>query len=174
MTLLRDVLIGLLTALAIGAVLLWADVGRAQDDATVLVLAQAMVAEASWHEPDHRAVAHALHKRASVRGITLQQHALEYVAAFKVNTPRTRWVRSLRLDARKPDGWPLTVSWSAHVDRWLAVLDLARRFIADPASVPNPCPGASDWGGTMDVIRGRMVPVRCVEITRNTMVRVRR
>ena len=42
----RDIAIGLLTALAIGAVLLWADVGQAQDsdDATVLVLAQAMVA----------------------------------------------------------------------------------------------------------------------------------
>ena len=34
MTFARDILIGLLTALAIGAVLLWADVGQAQETVT--------------------------------------------------------------------------------------------------------------------------------------------
>lgn len=151
-----------------------ATAGRiANDDATVLVLAMAMVAEANWDAPeDHAAIAHVLLKRATQRGITLQQQAIEYCSAFRVDTARTRWVLGLRLDAQKPDAWPVRYSWTAHVDRWMTVIDLARRFVADPSSVPNPCPSARHFGGSMDAQKAGTVPARCSVRTANTFYAV--
>lgn len=140
------------------------------DDATVLILAQAMVAESDWNErdalDDHNMILHTLRRGAEQRGVSIQQHALEYVAAFdpRTHSPRATWIRSLNLEATKPDGWPQNLAWSAHVTWWVAIVDKARAFVADPSSVPDPCPYASGWAGTTDRLHGRMVPARCSRI----------
>ena len=149
----------------------------ANDEATVLVLAIAMVAEAGWDAAeDHAAIAHVLRKRAERRGVTLQQQAVEYVSAFKVATPRSRWLLALNLDATKPDGWPEQLSWSSHIPLWLAVVERSRAFLA--GTVADPCSaGVVHWGmrGGVDQERARragMVLARCSSRTRNAFYRV--
>ena len=149
----------------------------ANDDETVLVLAMAAVAEATWRESDHAGVLHVIRKRAERAGVSLQAMALDYVAAFDPRTvpsDRLRWVLQLNLQATRPEAFPLTLSWSAHVEKWLAVIAMVRAFVADPSSVVDPCPRAVHWAGTGDALRGRMVPARCSVPTANTFVRLER
>jgi len=174
-----DVAAGLSVGVLLGA-LLYSCEAKAQepDDSTALVLAIAFVAEAGWDaEQDHAAIGHVLRKRAERRGIALRQQAVEYVSAFKVASPRSRWLLALNLDARKPDGWPSSLSWAAHVPRWLRVVERARAFlrgeIADPCSA-----GVVHWGARtgVDMTRARragMVLARCSARTRNAFWRVR-
>jgi len=166
---LLDVAAGLAVGVLLGALLYSCDASAQEpDDATALVLAIAFVAEAGWDaEQDHAAIGHALRKRADRRGITLQQQAVEYVSAFRVASPRSRWLLALSLDARKPAGWPAALSWAAHVPRWLRVVERARAFLR--GELRDPC-GAEHWGGAMDVPRGRMVRASCS--TRNTFYRL--
>ena len=102
----------------------------------------------------------------------LRDVLVRYVAAFRVaETARTRWVLALNLDATKPDGWPLSLSWAAHADRWLRVVERARAFLR--GELRDTC-GAEHWGGPrVDVPRGRMVIAACSGSTRNTFYTLR-
>lgn len=116
----------------------------ANAEETALVLAIAMVAEAGWDAPiDHAAIAHTLQRKADRHGLTLEDVLVRYVAIYRIRSPRAQWVRDLRLDATKPDGWPSHLSWSAHVDRWLVVVERARAFLR--GELPDPC-HAEHWG----------------------------
>jgi hypothetical protein len=150
------------------------------DDPTVLVLAMAMVAEGNWDaDKDHAAIAHTLARKATRHGLPLVDVLVRYVSIlrvdatgeFVVDSDRARWVRELNLDATKPDHWPSHLSWSAHVDRWLAVVERARSFLR--GELPDPC-GAEHWGGVRagDMPRGRMVIAACSGLTNNTFYRL--
>lgn len=157
---------------------------RDVDDATVLVLAQAMVAEAGFDaRDDHAAIAHILARNADRLGVPLIDYAVRYVSLLRVNddgrhivqSERAAWVRDLSLDARKPQGWPSNLAWSAHVDRWLRVVDVARSFVADPSSVADPCARERPrhWGDRRGdkkrAERAGWVLARCSVRTRNAV-----
>lgn len=124
----------------------------ASDEASVLVLAMAMVADGGWNARgdrwDHEMIAHALLTQSQRRGIPIAEQALSYVAAFDARKTglRSTWVRCLNLQATKPCNWPLAQSWSKHVPLWLGIIEKARAFLADPSSLPNPCPNAYHFG----------------------------
>lgn len=148
----------------------------ATDDATVLALAMAMVAEGGWDgAADHAAIAHTIQRKADRHRLSFVDVLVRYVAIFRVSSPRQRWVTSLNLEATKPDGWPVNLAWSAHVERWQAVVARARAFVA--GTLPDPC-GADveHWGGVQagDTSRGRMQVAACSGFTRNTFFTVRR
>lgn len=142
------------------------------DEATVLVVAQSMVAEGDWRAvDDHAAVAFTLQRLARQRHVSLREHALDYVAAFdsRNKKPRPIWIRNLNLAAVEPEGWPARASWEAHVDLWLAVIERARAFLR--GELRNPCPGATDFGGDMDDPPSGLVRVSCIRATTSTYYR---
>lgn len=114
------------------------------DEATRLTLAQVMVGEADWHEPDHVAIAFVLARRwqqfQHAKGpVSFQRYMQLYSSTMKVDTPRARWVRSLpwgKLD----DG--------RYSKRWQRVRELVDAWGA--GKVSDPCPQAEHWGGAMD------------------------
>jgi len=111
-----------------------------------LTLAQVMVAEASFVEQDHIAIAWVLQKRwetyRELRDSTVSfaDFARRYSAMFKVATPRTRAIRAL------PWG-PADGHWGG--PRWDRVRELVEAW--GRGEVPDTvCPGARHWGGKMD------------------------
>lgn len=149
----RDVFVSFVACALIGIVLVLASMAHAQeDDPTVLVLAQAMVADGGWNARgdywDHEMIAHNLLSQSIKRGVPLRDQALAYVASFdpRRKVPRATWVRCLNLEAQKPCNWPSNLSWSKHVDLWLGIVDKARAFLADPSATPNPCPDGYHFG----------------------------
>lgn len=124
------------------------------DTGTQLTLAQVMVGEADWHEPDHIAIAYVLmrrweHHRRARGPITFKRYMQLYSSTMKVDTERARWVRALPWG--KLEG-PLE-------DRWSKVIALVKAFGA--GKVEDPCPEAEHWGGAMDRPGRRWQPVSC-------------
>ncbi len=60
-------------------------------------------------------------------------------------------------------------AWNA---RWAELRGFVVRVMH--GDVPDPCPNAVHWGGTMDIPHGRMVPARCSARTANTFYALRR
>jgi len=143
---------------------------------TRLWLARAMVAEAGWRAArDHVAIAYVLarrYRRALARWPELRfvDVVRNYCAGLgghnRSLTPRQMWLRSLRPDETRPEGWPGRISWSQHVPLWRAVFVRSERW--SRGELRDPCGGhAWHWGGTIDSPRGRMVPIDCGQ-TENT------
>jgi hypothetical protein len=113
------------------------------NEATRLTLAQVMVGEADWHEPDHVAIAFVLLRRwqqfQQSRGPTSFQRYMQlYSSTMKVDTERARWVRALPwgdVDGR-------------YDKRWKRVRELANAW--GEGKIKDPCPQAEHWGGAMD------------------------
>jgi hypothetical protein len=123
------------------------------DEATRLTLAQVMVGEADWHEPDHIAIAHVLVKRwqraRQKSSITFQGFMQRYSSTMKVDTERARWVRAL----------PWGELPGPHKQRWSKVMALVNAWGA--GKVGDPCPDAEHWGGTMDRPGKTWEPISC-------------
>ena len=147
---------------------------------TRLWLARAMVAEAGFDaEQDHRAIAFVLARRwervrerwSSMRLIDVIRNYCAGLGSYRRSiTPRQRWVRALRPDLGKPEGWPARLSWERHQPLWQATLERVDRF--SRGELEDPCRGrAWHWGGVIDSPRGRMDPIDCGE-THNTFYRL--
>jgi len=113
------------------------------NEATRLTLAQVMVGEADWHEPDHVAIAYVLARRwqqfNQARGpVTFQRYMQLYSSTMKVNSERALWVRAL----------PWGELEGRHGKRWKQVRELVSAWGA--GKVKDPCPQAEHWGGAMD------------------------
>lgn len=124
------------------------------DEATRLTLAQVMVGEADWHEPDHIAIAFVLVRRwqqfrRAREPVSFQRYMQLYSSTMKVDTARARWVRSLpwgELEGRYGKRWKRV---RALVDAWGA------------GKIEDPCPNAEHWGGAMDRPGKRWEAVGC-------------
>ena len=124
------------------------------DTGTQLTLAQVMVGEADWHEPDHIAIAYVLtrrwqHHRRARGPITFKHYMQLYSSTMKVDTERARWVRAL----------PWGRLEGPHEERWSKVIALVKAWGA--GQVNDPCPEAEHWGGAMDRPGRKWQPVSC-------------
>lgn len=124
------------------------------DTGTQLTLAQVMVGEADWHEPDHIAIAYVLtrrwqHYQRAKGPITFQRYMQLYSSTMKVDTERARWVRGL----------PWGKLEGPHEERWAKVMELVKAWGA--GKVEDPCPVAEHWGGGMDRPGRSWMPVSC-------------
>jgi hypothetical protein len=129
------------------------------DESTQLTLAQAMVGEADWHEPDHVAIAFVLARRWRIhqqnRGpLPFARYIELYSASLRSGSSRSEWVRAL------PWG-PLPGPYGT---RWDRIQKLVRAWGA--GQVKDPCPSAMHWGGAMDRPSRSMSPISC-GLTRN-------
>jgi len=137
------------------------------DDDTKLTLAQAMVGEADWHQPDHIALAWVLAKRWDIhrrnrKPVPFAEFIRMYSAPLKADTKRARWVKSL----------PWAPYPTTHYrKRWEQVRKTARQWGA--GLFEDPCPQALHWGGTMDRPYGHWFPVNCGR-THNIFYGIRR
>ena len=105
-------------------------------------------------------------RRAARAGMTIGGMARAYSAAIR--RPRRLWVVRLRRDGRRPETWPSAASWSAHRDRWLALLAHVDAVLR--GEVEDPCGAANvmHYGGPPGVdaaLRG-WDQIECVEDTR--------
>jgi hypothetical protein len=124
------------------------------DDATKLTLAQIMVGEADWHEPDHVAIAFVLARRwpqfQQARGpISFSRYISLYSSVMKVDSKRTRWVRGL----------PWGEITGQYGKQWSRVVELVEAW--GQGKVKDPCPSAEHWGGAMDRPGKSYEPVSC-------------
>jgi hypothetical protein len=124
------------------------------NDETRLTLAQVMVGEADWHEPDHVAIAFVLARRwaqfQQARGpISFQRYIQLYSSTMKVSTPRAKWVRAL----------PWGELPGQHGKRWAHVQQLVEAW--GQGKVKDPCPRAEHWGGAMDRPGRSWEPTNC-------------
>lgn len=129
------------------------------DESTQLTLAQAMVGEADWHEPDHVAIAFVLARRwhmhqAHRQPISFQRYISLYSASLRNGSERSHFIRSL------PWG-PLP---GPHEQRWNRVQALVRAW--GDGRIKDPCPRAVHWGGAMDRPSHKYSPISC-GLTRN-------
>jgi hypothetical protein len=128
------------------------------DQGTRLTLAQVMVGEADWNEPDHVAIAWVLARRwqrARLKStVSFQDYMQRYSSPMKVDSERARWVRAL----------PWGELPGPHKKRWSRVLELVNAWGAGKLS--DPCPNAEHWGGTMDRPGRSWEPISC-GLTRN-------
>ena len=133
-----------------------------------LWIARAMVSEAGWDETrDHIAIAYVLYRRwQQVRrkypAFPISTVVARYCAGFgkTVYSPRQAWVKNLKADGSRPQGWPPDIRWSDYRDRWMAVLETAEEWRL--GLHPDPCRGISRyWGGPMDRPSKRMIRMDC-------------
>jgi len=134
------------------------------DDEAKLTLARAMVGEADWHEPDHRAIAWVLAKRFNSietrkpGKTTFSELVAKYASPLKTKTERTQFIQTL------PWGDPTSDAYKPFAKHWAAVRELVERWAA--GDIPDPCPRAKHWGGAMDRPKVKLQPVNC-GLTRN-------
>lgn len=124
------------------------------NEETRLTLAQVMVGEADWHEPDHIAIAFVLARRWGLwqqgKGpISFQRYIQLYSSTMKVDTVRAKWVRAL----------PWGEFSGPHGKRWGHVQQLVTAWGA--GKVKDPCPRAEHWGGAMDRPGRAWEPTSC-------------
>ncbi len=129
------------------------------DETTQLTLAQAMVGEADWHEPDHVAIAFVLARRWKIHQqnrdpLPFQRYIQLYSASLRNESSRSEWVRSL----------PWGPIEGPYAPRWARIQQLVRAWGA--GKVKDPCPSAVHWGGAMDRPTSSMSPISC-GLTRN-------
>jgi hypothetical protein len=140
---------------------------EALDEATKLTLAQAMVGEADWHEPDHIAIAFVLARRWPLyrerrQDVSFQNYIRMYSSPMRRDLgARTAFLRSL------PWG-PIEGPYKEH---WARVRALVERW--SEGRVKDPCPGAMHWGGAMDRPSAQLRPISC-GFTRNIFYGIRK
>ncbi len=137
------------------------------DEQTKLTLAQAMVGEADWYEPDHVAIAFVLARRWPMYRDNRQDVSFKtYIELYssplrRERNARAAWVRSLPWGSIEG---PFAKHWDrvrALVEAWAA------------GKVKDPCPRAVHWGGAMDRPGPDMVPMSC-GLTRNIFYGIRK
>lgn len=166
----------LLTAFILASLAVLASAIEASEN-TPLLLAQCAVGENGWRDTKSQdASMHVLltrYRRAKRRypNLTLAMQARGFCKAL--NSPR-RWIRELRWthgqhnpvaarpgdnalpdshSADAPRHWPSNTRWSKHLPLWR---DVQRRAaLAVDGKLPNPAPGACNWGGSMDEVPAR-------------------
>jgi len=149
---------------AIAALVLGLCVSRthAQAENRLLVVAQVCFLESGWNETDCAAevgVARTRAKRVNGSWLTV----LRQYSALDKGSERSKRVRTYPWG----DVPGMTPKWQ---ERWRELRASVVRI--DAGEVPNPCPGAEDWGGTMDHPHPRMIPVACTSQTANTFYRL--
>jgi hypothetical protein len=137
-------------------------------------LARALVAEAGWSaEDDHAAIMWVLVRRWRILqepypGIRFTAVVRAYCSALSPRlgrpSPRQAWVRALEWG--KPPGEGLRRFSEAWRDVQQLVMDWQEGW------VPDPCPGAVHWGGSMDVPWLGLVRVSCGSPTANHFYRL--
>ena len=80
-----------------------------------------------------------------------------YSSALK--PPTQPWVMGLRDDAKEPAGWPQRLSWKRHAPLWSAILESVDRWAAGQEL--EVCPGATHYGGEMDIVPPHWRRVDC-------------
>lgn len=88
----------------------------------------------------------------------------KYNAIFRRESERSRWVRSITLDGRRPEHFPADLTWQRPMvnkgySRRQSVLRIAKaaRAFLDGLS-KHPCPKATQYGGRCEVKRGACDP----------------
>ncbi len=118
----------------------------------MLLLAQTCVAEIDLQ--DSPAECNAMWEinqlRARRRGVTLEQHTLDYNAYWKVPHTSRRWIGELDFGDAPPEHWPRNRSWPKERPRWAMYLQEAELFVALGDLRPLVCPGAHNYGGIPD------------------------
>jgi hypothetical protein len=139
-------------------------------DEAKIELARAFVGEAGWKaRHDHAAIAWVLLKRWQAiqkrfAHISFLDVVRRYCSPLKVDSERARWVQALP--------WGTLDGRLARFSRfWADTRKLAYDW--GEGWVPDPCPAATYWGGTMDSPSARMRPVNCGR-TRNVFYSLRR
>jgi hypothetical protein len=83
------------------------------------------------------------------KSIPFVQVVRKYSAAIKHRSTHTRrWILNLRLDSKRPVGWPHDLKWSVHKPLWEKILSALDKWAA--GYMPNPVLGADHFGGSMD------------------------
>lgn len=146
--------------------------GAQANDTTVEALARVCAAEAGWdtRTGDCAAIVHLLRRRAQRHEIRVATMARLYSSRHfdRERLDRRRWIAGLRLDGRRPGGWPGRLPWSRYRAAWRQVIAHVRAVLR--GEVGDPCPGADHWGGPMDDWRARAAGwarVECSSSTRN-------
>ncbi len=133
-------------------------------------MGRAMVSEAGWDGTrDQIAIAYVLLRRwrlmrHRVRRFSMVSVIRKYCAGFRdvAFTQRQKWVKNMRIDGKRPEGWPDDIHWRDYRDRWMTVLELAEAWRR--GEHPDPCDGrAMYWGGPMDRPSKRMIKMNCGE-----------
>lgn len=129
------------------------------DESTQLTLAQAMVGEADWHEPDHVAIAYVLARRwhrhqMNREPLSFQRYIQLYSASLRSVSERSSFIRSL----------PWGVLPGPYEQRWNRVQKLVKAW--GDGRIKDPCPNAMHWGGAMDRPSRNWSPTSC-GLTRN-------
>ncbi len=127
--------------------------------ATQLTLGRAAVGECGWLLPDCEAgIWHTLARRTAlvmqwISGTTLRGLVLRYCSVFRGKRDGRRvWVRGLRADGMRPNGWPSAASWDKHAPMWNRIYERAGQFL--DGKVKDPCRGKPiHTGGDMDLHR---------------------
>jgi hypothetical protein len=75
-----------------------------------------------------------------------------YSAAIKpIEGKRRPWIRQLRADGKRPEGWPPGADWQRYRADWMATLAHAGDILE--GEVPDPLPRAVHYGGWIDRLR---------------------
>jgi hypothetical protein len=146
------------------------------DPQTALWMGRAWVAEAGWGKTDIRkeeqhAIGyvlvnrwHTLSKRyPNLKLITVIRNYCAGLGEISNSGPTKRqmWVRNL-FGKGEPEGWPGgKAAWKNHLPFWADTLQRVKKFAS--GELPNPCPGASHFGGKRagDMPKGKMAPHEC-------------
>ena len=120
-------------------------------------LARCLVAEGP--PSDWVAIAHVLVKRSQAVGVVPSEMARRYCSMFKVDTPRTRWLRQLKWDSgERPDSFPPQL-WGRYKLQWQRACHVA--LLVAAGVLPDPCPTAWHFGSLQDGRPARTQAVSC-------------
>ena len=120
---------------------------------TKVWLARSCVGEAGFHAVEECmgiAWTYATrYKRINKPSIKFETFIKQYSAALKskFNVTRT-WVMGLRIDGKRPSGWPNHLDWKSYAPHWETVLSSLDSWAI--GLMPNPVEGADHFGGPMD------------------------
>ena len=140
----------------------------------ILTLAQMCVGEMNWRGGETLECPAAVHvvlwlQKNRLRGRGARPPSLTWVAqAYSAvwGGPHARrqrpWIFELNLEGTRPSSWGATAraAWDPHEPRWVETIESVRGSVS--LEIPNPCPGAHDWGSEADGAPGpRSVRVVC-------------
>ena len=141
------------------------------DEEAALTLARSLVGEADFRKRDHEAIAWVYAKRFALCRRTkrvlpacesFSTFVRAYSAPLRVKNPRALAVQAL------PWGDPLEGRYRKYRDSWRKLLEWVLTW--GKGGIPDPCPAAIHFGGTMDVQKYGWEVVDC-KGTANTFYR---
>lgn len=129
--------------------LLFTLLGGTQANDNAVWLARSCVGEAGFESGESgecAAIHHVYLKRSRMNNRRYAKIMHNYSAAIRYGHGK-RWVRGLRADGGKPPGFG-KLDWSNYRDKWLGVLETARKLLA--GEISDPLPDALHYGGWTD------------------------